>query len=383
MVTWPNRLVLEKLPKKMSRIRLSAVMKQFYLENWALLLTLALALALVMSLWSVLAPFVAAFVLAYLMASPSRWVYKLLRGKVPLGLCAVLTFLLLLTVLGSFGLLFIPVVNTQLELIENNLPQLLTNIKTTVLPWLKDTFGVTVAVDSLEFKNRVALLLKDNRAWLADLGTSILRLGSASVLDLTGFVSLMVMATLFILPGWLSLSTSAKDIVPPHLLKRMQPIALEIDSVLMEYIKGMVIVIAFLSTYYSIGLSIAGLQSGWAIGILAGLLSVVPYLGLTLAMIVAVLTSALELQGLWPIFWVLLVFVSGQLLEGFVLTPMVVGDKIGLSAFSVIFALAFFGALFGLVGVFLALPLAAIAKVGFSHGMKWYTQTRYYTQKAG
>ena len=73
MVTWPNRLVLEKLPKKMSRIRLSAVMKQFYLENWALLLTLALALALVMSLWSVLAPFVAAFVLAYLMASPSRW----------------------------------------------------------------------------------------------------------------------------------------------------------------------------------------------------------------------------------------------------------------------------------------------------------------------
>jgi len=81
-----------------------------------------------------------------------------------------------------------------------------------------------------------------------------------------------------------------------------------------------------------------------------------------------------------PIFLVLLVFVVGQFLEGFVLTPLVVGDKIGLSALAVIFALAFFGAIFGLVGVFLALPLAAIFKVAYLHAFSHYAQSDYYRQ---
>ncbi|MCQ8895429.1 AI-2E family transporter [Limnobacter humi] len=362
------------------KIALSDLVRQFYQRHWGLLLTLALVLAGLVALWSVLAPFVAAFFLAYLMANPSRWVYKKLRGRLPLSLCAVLTFVLLVVVLLSFGLLFIPVVNTQLELIENNLPQLLLNIKQTVLPWLQQTFGWNWAMDSETFRAKVALLMKENRDSLAELSTALVRSGSASVLGITGFVSLTVISTLFILPGWLQMSSNAKQFFPPHVWKRFSPLLREMDEVLGEYVKGVVIVIAFLSVYYSVGLSLAGLKSGWAIGILAGLLSIVPYLGLTVAMVVAVLTSALELQGVWPIAWVLLVFVSGQLIEGFVLTPMVVGDKIGLSALAVIFALAFFGALFGLVGVFLALPLAAIAKVVYQHTLAAYQASAYYQQ---
>jgi predicted PurR-regulated permease PerM len=113
---------------------------------------------------------------------------------------------------------------------------------------------------------------------------------------------------------------------------------------------------------------------------LAGVLCVVPYLGFALALLVGLLTAALELQGFLPIVLVLFVFVAGQFLEGFVLTPLVVGDKIGLSALAVIFALAFFGALFGLVGVFLALPLAAICKVAYVHAFAHYEQSAYYRQ---
>jgi predicted PurR-regulated permease PerM len=142
----------------------------------------------------------------------------------------------------------------------------------------------------------------------------------------------------------------------------------------------MMIVMLFLSTFYSIGLSVVGLQSGWALGMLAGVLCVVPYLGFAVALLVGLLTAALELQGFLPIFLVLLVFVVGQFLEGFVLTPLVVGDKIGLSALAVIFALAFFGAIFGLVGVFLALPLAAIFKVAYMHAFAHYEKSDYYTR---
>ncbi|HEX4843825.1 MAG TPA: AI-2E family transporter [Limnobacter sp.] len=371
---------LNDKPGKPVRIALADVASAFYLRNWALLLSAGLVLLFTIQLWGVLAPFVAAFALAYLMHGPSRWLHRQLRGRVPLPVCAVVTFFGLMLLFSSFGLLFIPVVLTQLDLIQNNLPQLLVNIKRTVLPWLNDMFGLAVSVDSIEMRDRIAQYISENRGTLAEVSTKVLRSGSQSVLGLTGFVSLTVVATLFILPGWAQIAQAVQRLFPLHVWRRTQPMLIEIDTVLNEYIKGMMIVVLFLSTFYSVGLSIAGLQSGWAIGMLAGLLSVVPYLGFALALLVALLTAALELQGFLPLFWVLVVFVLGQMIEGFVLTPLVVGDKIGLSAIAVIFALAFFGALFGLVGVFLALPLAAIFKVAYMHAFEWYVQSDYYRQ---
>jgi len=363
-----------------SRVSLSALAKQFYVQHWGLLLSAALVLAVLIVLWPVLAPFVAAFVLAYLLAAPSRWVHRKLRGRVPLPVCAILTFVVLLLIFSSVGLLFIPVVLTQLELIQGNLPQLIVNVKHTVLPRLNDAFGLSISVDSIEMRDRIARYIGENRGTLAEISTRILRSGSQSVLGITGFVSLTIVATLFILPSWTQICRQVRQVFPPHVWTRTQPIFNEIDTVMTEYIKGMMIVMLFLSTFYSIGLSVVGLQSGWAIGMLAGLLCVVPYLGFALALTVGLLTAALELQGFLPILLVLFVFVAGQFLEGFVLTPLVVGDKIGLSALAVIFALAFFGAIFGLVGVFLALPLAAIFKVAYVHAFAHYEQSRYYRQ---
>jgi predicted PurR-regulated permease PerM len=359
---------------------LSDLVKQFYLRNWGLLLTAALVLALVIELWPVLAPFVAAFVLAYLLAAPSRWVHAKLRGRVPLAVCAIMTFAGVLLILSSVSLLFIPVVLTQLDLIQTNLPQLVVNVKRTVLPWLNEAFNLNISVDSAEMRARIAQYISENKGSLAEMSTKILRSGSQSVLGFTGFFSLAVVATLFILPSWPHICRQVQQLFPPRWWNRARPLFNEIDTVMTEYIKAMLIVMLFLSTFYSVGLSLVGLQSGWAIGMLAGVLCVVPYLGFAVALLVALLTAALELQGVFPMVLVLGVFVAGQFLEGFVLTPLVVGDKIGLSALAVIFALAFFGALFGLIGVFLALPLAAICKVAYMHWFRWYTQTAYYSQ---
>ncbi|WP_130557515.1 AI-2E family transporter [Limnobacter thiooxidans] len=372
--------VNSKNQTQQSRVSLSSLAKQFYLQHWGLLLSAALVLAVLIVLWPVLAPFVAAFVLAYLLAAPSRWVHRKLRGRLPLPVCAVLTFVGFLLIFSSVSLLFIPVVLTQLELIQGNLPQLIVNVKHTVLPRLNDVFGLNISVDSTEMKDRIAKYIGENRGTLAEVSTKILRSGSQSVLGITGFVSLTIVATLFILPSWTQICRQLQQVFPPHVWTRAQPVFNEIDTVMTEYIKGMMIVMLFLSTFYSIGLSVVGLQSGWAIGMLAGLLCVVPYLGFALALVVGLLTAALELQGFLPILLVLFVFVAGQFLEGFVLTPLVVGDKIGLSALAVIFALAFFGAIFGLVGVFLALPLAAIFKVAYVQAFAHYEQSRYYRQ---
>lgn len=363
---------MSKLPS------LSGVLRQFYVQHWGLLLTGLLLLLLLFQLWSMLAPFVAALSLAYLLNTPSRWMYKKLKGRVPLSVCSVSVFLGLIVLLAGFGLLLIPVVSTQLDLIENNLPQFLVSLKTALLPWLHERLGWSWALDGDQVSQRVALLLKENRAFLAEISSMVVQFGSQSVLGFTGFVSLMFMATLFILPSWLRLSASIRLLFPPRVWVSMSPVLQEVDGVLSDYLKGMFSLVLCQGIFYSVSLSLIGLQSGWAIGILAGLLCVVPYLGLLVSMVLAVLTAALELQGLWPVVWVLVVFGIGQVLEGFVFTPWLVGDKIGLSAIAVMFALAFFGAMFGLVGVVLALPLAAIFKVGYVHLFRVYVASHFY-----
>ncbi|HEX4855410.1 MAG TPA: AI-2E family transporter, partial [Limnobacter sp.] len=148
-------------------LRLSALAKHFYLKHWALLLSGGLLLALVIALWPVLAPFVAAFVLAYLLAAPSAWVYNRLGRRIPLAVCSILTFTMLLLVFSSISLLFIPVVLTQLELIQNNLPQLIVNVKRHVLPWLTENLGLRISVDSDDLKNRIAAYITENRGSVA------------------------------------------------------------------------------------------------------------------------------------------------------------------------------------------------------------------------
>ena len=360
-------------------VHFSTIAQRFYYKHWALLLSFAIVLCLVIALWGVLAPFVAAFVLAYLMFGPSKWLYKKLDRKVPLAACGLFAFVLVILLFLSIGLLFIPVVSSQLELIEANLPDLAASLNNNLLPWLNNMFGFDWSVDSMEIKTRVTDYISNNKGSLAEITTKVLRAGSQSVMGITGFLSLMVVATLFIIPSWSTLAFQTRMLLPPHLRVKVDPFLGEIDSLLNEYIKGLAIVVFSLSIFYSLGLSLVGLKSGWAIGILAGLLCMIPYVGFTLGF----LTAALELQGFLPIVLVFGVFVIGQVLEGFVLTPMVVGDKIGLSALSVVFALAFFGALFGLVGVILALPLAAIFKVAYMRAHVAYTSSAYYLQGAG
>ncbi|GLR26628.1 AI-2E family transporter [Limnobacter litoralis] len=361
-------------------LRLSTLAKRFYLDHWGLLLSVFLIFALLVSLWSVLAPFVAAFAIAYVLSKPSLWLYGKLRQKVPLPVCALLAFGILLLLLSSLAMLFIPVVGTQLELIQSNLPQLLVNFKANLLPRINSLFGVSLSVDSNALRDTVAHYISDNRGVLASLSSRLLRSGSQSVLGVTGFVSLMTVATLFILPGWQQINRQVRQVFPPHVWKRVHPLALEIDTVMSQYMKGVLTVMLFLGTFYAVGLSLVGVQSGWAIGVLAGLLSIVPYLGFATALLIALLTASLELQGFLPVLLVLLVFVLGQIIEGFVLTPMVVGDKIGLSALAVVFALAFFGAVFGFAGVFLALPLAAIFKVAYVYLFNRFQNSAYYRQ---
>ncbi|NJM32797.1 MAG: AI-2E family transporter [Limnobacter sp.] len=359
-------------------MKLSRVLATFYREHWALMATLAVLLWCIVEMWAVFSPFLAAALISYLVSSPSNWLVKVTKGRCPYGVGAFSFVLLFFALVAGVFLLLVPVVLSQLELIESNLPRLLANVIEVAVPFLNNTFNLDLSENAEALQKEFGGFLIGHSESLAKVGGELLKSSSGSVLGLTGFLSLVVVASLFMAPAFPALLQRARSLLPPVAYARFEPIGNTLNHTLADYLKGIGIVVGFQGVFYATGLSLAGLQAGWAIGLLAGVFSLIPYVGLTLSCILAVLGALLELQGISGVLLVVGIFLLGQIIEGFILTPLLVGDKIGLSAITVVFALAFFGALFGIVGVVFALPLAACLRVLFSSVVANYRNSRFF-----
>jgi predicted PurR-regulated permease PerM len=182
----------------------------------------------------------------------------------------------------------------------------------------------------------------------------------------------------YLLRDWNRIVKRIDDLLPRRWLPRVRAIAKEIDKVLAEFLRGQLLVMGVLAVYYSVGLTLAGLQFALPIGILTGLLVFIPYVGFGMGLILGVLAALLQWSGWSGFLAVLAVYGIGQLLENYVLVPFLVGDRIGLHPLAVIFALLAFGQLFGFAGVLLALPVSAALLVGLRHLRQTYLTSDLY-----
>jgi len=169
-----------------------------------------------------------------------------------------------------------------------------------------------------------------------------------------------------------------QDLLPREMVATVNKLALECDEVLAAFLKGQLLVMALLGTIYAFGLGMVGLDLAILIGLVAGIASIVPYLGFAIGIIAALIAAFYQFQDWLHPGYVVLVFAGGQLLEGTLLTPWLVGDKIGLHPVAVIFAILAGGQLFGFIGVLLALPLAAVLMVLLRFLVQHYRQSEYY-----
>jgi predicted PurR-regulated permease PerM len=153
------------------------------------------------------------------------------------------------------------------------------------------------------------------------------------------------------------------------------------DGLLSQYVRGQILVILVMATFYSIGLSLVGMDGAIALGVFTGLMIIIPYIGITLGLSIGILSAILQF-GFGPeLIWVLAIFGIGQALEGFFLTPRLVGERIGLHPVAVLFALIIFGKLFGFFGVLLALPASAVSLVLIQFGWSLYIKSSWYQGK--
>ena len=171
------------------------------------------------------------------------------------------------------------------------------------------------------------------------------------------------MVTFYLLMDWSGLLHRAAELIPPRARTRTFSFIGECDRMLGQYLRGQLLVMLTLAVYYSVGLALFGFDLAVPVGVFTGLAVFIPYVGFGLGLVLALLSGVLQFQGWHGLVGVAVVYGLGQLLEGFVLTPRLVGERIGMSPLTVIFALLAFGHLFGFVGVLIALPVSAVLVV--------------------
>ncbi|MDO4878347.1 MAG: AI-2E family transporter [Neisseria sp.] len=332
---------------------------------------------LVLALRDILTPFIVAAVLAYIL---NPLVEKLRDKGVSRGPASMLVMMSALFLLLAFLLVLIPMLLTQFQNLANRLPQLLDFVQNKALPWFNGHFGEHLLL------NKETLLgwLQSHTGTLQNTASKIapalVEQGGALASGLTDAVLLPLLLYYF-LYDWQRWSHGIRVLIPRRFIDGYVRIGGEIDEVLGEFLRGQLMVMLIMGVVYGVGLMLTGLDSGFAIGMVAGLLVFVPYLGAFTGLMLATVAALLQFGSWQGLVLVWLVFVVGQLLESFLVTPKIVGDRIGLSPFWVIFSLMAFGQLMGFVGMLVGLPLAAICLVLLREGAQVYFGSAFYRRE--
>lgn len=346
-------------------------------ERWQWLVLILVGGGLIYLLAPALTPFAVATLFAYL------WdpvVDRLERMGLSRSFAVCLVFLLIGLALVAIVLLVIPFTERQIAKFLDQLPRWLAWIQAEAQPQLERRFGVT-----LDFAdpNKLIEMLKGHWREAGGIATRLLAKVSASGLTVLGWIAQLVLipvVTFYLLRDWDLLVSRVNELLPRQIEPTISRLARESDEVLGAFLRGQLSVMLSLGTLYAVGLWLVGIDVGPLIGMIAGLISFVPYLGAIVGLGMALIAAVVQYQDWAHVFMVLAVFGVGQTIEGYVLVPKLVGDKIGLHPVAVIFAVLAGGELFGFLGVLLALPAAAVAMVLLRYLHEKYTASQLYQQ---
>ena len=321
-------------------------------------------------------PFLAAFILAYILRPAFLW---LERRRLPAPVAAGLTVIFGLGVVIAILSLFVGLLKTEIPLIKTQLPDWIANTQAWLGPKLAE-FDLNINWGALKttVSQKISTHISDNAdALMTSTFETVLMSGSSVI---AGFVNavLIVFVMFYLLMDWNHFFGFIKQMVPVRAQETVHHLAMHTDGLLSQYLNGMLIVISIMSAFYSIGLSIIGIKGAVALGIFTALMIVIPYIGITLGFSLALLSALLQFGPQQEVIGVLVLYGIGHFLEGFVLTPRLVGERIGLHPVAVLFALLLFGKLFGFFGVLLALPISAVSLVLVKYFWSVYTQSPWY-----
>ncbi len=336
-------------------------------------------LFLLFLLGSVLTPFIASAMLAYALnpGVDKITTWKLGKFQAPRALAVFLVIMIFCSSVLALILIVVPVLQKEGAQLRDQIPAFLIKFNDWAGPKLRD-LGVKQALDIESIKTLLnkQISTSGDEIWSAVL--SSLKIGGSAVLSWLATIFLVPVVLFYLLLDWHKLVDRVRDAIPRRWLARTVAMASEVDELMAQYLRGQLLVMLVLSAYYSLGLAVSGFEVALPVGIITGLLVFIPYIGFGLGLTLALIAAVLQFPGPQGLVAVAIVYGFGQVLESFILTPRLVGERIGMNPLAVIFALLAFGQLFGFVGVLLALPTSAVLMVAFKHLRASYLQSSFY-----
>ena len=337
-------------------------------QKWMIFLGFSVGAFVLYLLSPVLTPFFAAALLAYL-GDPLA---DQLEKRMPRGVAVSIVFIVIFLLLAIVALLLFPLLAHQVAYLVKNMPLYIEHVQQNIVPLVVQQLGLKESLIDFEtIKN----LFTTHYAQAGGMVSKVVSSVAASGMALIAFAANLVLipvVTFYLLRDWDVLVQRIDELLPRKSQPVIAKLAKESDEVLAAFLRGQLLVMLALGTVYAIGLWFTGLKLALLIGLLAGLVSFVPYLGFIVGIVAASVAMLLQTQDLFMLLPVFAIFGVGQMLEGMLLTPLLVGDRIGLHPVAVIFAVLAGGQLFGFVGVLLALPVAAVLAVLIRHAHTEY-----------
>ena len=346
-------------------------------NSWWGVLFLVVIGGLIYLLDAVLMPFIAGMILAYL-ADPLANQFQRWGMNRPLAVSSV--FLVLLLILVVSLLILIPLIVQQLKQLGEAIPSIFNWVENILAPQVQEWTGYDVTAELTNVRETLAENWQDAGGYLAQALGQIGRSGMAFVSWIT-YVALIPVVTFYLLLDWNRLLDNIANLIPRQWADDTFRLARRCDEVLSSFLRGQLLVMLCLGIIYSVGLTLMGLNFGLLIGFVSGLVSIVPFLGFIVGLVIALVVALFQYATWWAVVGVILVFSVGQMAESVILQPKLLGDKIGLHPVAVIFAVLAGGNLFGLTGVLLALPVAAVILVLLKEVKVRYQHSELYDDK--
>lgn len=338
------------------------------------LVSLIVLVSLVGLLDGILLPFVVSLVLAYFLDPVVEWGERKGLSRTLSVTCLIILVLLLMLAMLAIT---IPVLKSQITLFAGEIPAYVQRLKAYILPLLAKVQTIFPDLDMQSVRDSSVEYIGSGLKIMSGIITGLFD-SSVAIINVLSLFIITPVVCFYLLRDWTKVKGFFKGVVPLYAVKTVNEQVSAINVILSGFIRGQTSVCLCLALYYSVALTLAGLNVGAIVGLLTGLLSFVPYVGCLLGFSLSMLLGLAQFPSVFDLLWILLVFGVGQILEGYVLTPKLVGDKTGLHPVWIIFAILAGGYLLGFIGVLIAVPTAAVIGVLVRFSLTKYRESPFY-----
>jgi putative permease len=322
-----------------------------------------------------LRPFVSSFIIAYLLQPAIDFIS--LRLNLSRKPAVAIIFLIFLSIFLAVFIILVPIIYQQFSIFINNIPKYKHYFQTEIIPPIMEQIYAIEPDIAGKIKDSLSNFINGIFSVLASLANNFWRYTIITINILVLFLLIPIISFYF-LRDWPKIMENMKSLLPLKSKERILNILSSIDSLLSGYIRGQLNICLLLSVFYSISLTIIGVDLALLLGIFTGFLIIIPFIGTLISFVITLIIGYLTFGMNVELLYIIIVYVIGNICESYILSPKIIGDKIGLHPVWIIFSIFACGSLFGFVGIFFAIPIAGITKILLLNIIDCYKSSKFY-----